>query len=454
MKARLITLAILLPFASATMADDAYTASHQGAIDSLLYYQIGGGAAIMPPPVRRSASPLTMGIGWNSDMMCGNFDINTTVRNQLNGMTDGFQQLMGDVIQSATGAVASLPAMVIQRANPQLYDLLTNGVLQGRLDFDKSLLSCQKMAEKMTDYVEDAAWLASAKAENLQSIAASDPDAIRAEQKAAREAAEKGKRWVGGARYGGRGQSPIRLVRDTTVAGWNLLNHQPVAGNTVIPATRCDGEVCTVWKKPTDAADWMNRVLGEQTINLSAETTEQQSGAQAGVGLHPLIHEEQEKIRPLLTALVSGEMKPTFANLAQVSGGSLMLSRGVVEALRDDPDAPLLIERLSGELALSRVTEQALLARRVLLAGRREPNIAAQKEAQTWLNEAGIQLDQELSQIKLEMDMRQALADNAASLTLQRRTTRNQLQGQATQTPDNSDQRIRTLNQPQPDAAP
>lgn len=202
------------------------------------------------------------------------------------------------------------------------------------------------------------------------------------------------------------------------------------------------------------AADWMNRVLGEQTINLSAETTEQQSGAQAGVGLHPLIHEEQEKIRPLLSALVNGEMKPTFANLAQVSGGSLMLSRGVVEALRDDPDASLLIERLSGELALSRVTEQALLARRVLLAGRREPNIATQKEAQTWLNEAGIQLDQELSQIKLEMDMRHALADNAASLTLQRRTTRNQLQGQATQTPDNSDQRIRTLNQPQPDAAP
>ena len=34
--------------------------------------------------------------------MCGNFDIDTTVRNQLNGITDGFQQLMGNVIQSAT----------------------------------------------------------------------------------------------------------------------------------------------------------------------------------------------------------------------------------------------------------------------------------------------------------------------------------------------------------------
>ncbi len=139
-----------------------------------MYYRIGGGTAITPPPTRRNTFPLTAGVSWNSDLMCGNFDIDTTVRNQLNGVTDGFQQLMGEVIESATSAVASLPAMVIQRANPQLYDLLTNGVLQGRLDFDKSLLSCQKMAGKMTDYALGPAWTQSAQAENYQGIAASE----------------------------------------------------------------------------------------------------------------------------------------------------------------------------------------------------------------------------------------------------------------------------------------
>lgn len=132
-------------------AADKYQYQQQGAISDWMYYRIGGGAAIPPSATRRNTFPLTAGVSWNSDMMCGNFDIDTTVRNQLNGVTDGFQQLMGEVIESATSAVASLPAMVIQRANPQLYDLLTNGVLQGRLDFDKSLLSCQKMAGKMTD---------------------------------------------------------------------------------------------------------------------------------------------------------------------------------------------------------------------------------------------------------------------------------------------------------------
>ena len=61
---------------------------------------------------------LSIGVGWSSDLMCGNFDISTTVKNQLNGLTDGFRNLMSNVISSATGAVASLPAMVIQRANP------------------------------------------------------------------------------------------------------------------------------------------------------------------------------------------------------------------------------------------------------------------------------------------------------------------------------------------------
>ncbi|MBC0030554.1 integrating conjugative element protein, partial [Escherichia coli] len=81
--------------------------------------------------------------------MCGNFDLKTTVSNQLNGVTDGFKNLMGDVIQGATGAVASLPAMVIQRANPGLYDALTNGVLQANVAFDKAQLNCQNMAKRM-----------------------------------------------------------------------------------------------------------------------------------------------------------------------------------------------------------------------------------------------------------------------------------------------------------------
>ncbi|HGB3473275.1 TPA: integrating conjugative element protein [Salmonella enterica subsp. diarizonae serovar 61:l,v:z35] len=428
-----------------------YGIDQQGAIADALYYQIGGGSVITPALTRRNTQLINMRAGWNADLICGNFDINTTVRNQLNGITDGFQQMMGDVIQSATSAVASLPAMIIQRANPQLYDLLTNGVLQARVDFDKSQLSCQKLAGKMTDFTYGSAWTQSAKAENYQNIVAGEPDAVRADRQSQKEAATKGKTWVGGEKRGGSGQKPIKLVGDTTRAGYNILNQRSVTDTGSVSRSQCQGQLCQTWTKPEDAVSWMTRVVGEQTINVAPDNdaggnSEMKTGARAGVGLSPLIEEEQEKIAQALADLVNGTMKPTPENLASASGGQLQLTRGVVEALRDEPDAAILAQRLSGEMALARVLEQALLARRTLLAGMREPNVAAEKEAQTQLNQTVMQLDRELDQLRLEMELRRSLAGNASTAILTRKSQRDITRGRAVQVEDDESKRVSDLS--------
>lgn len=450
---KLALIASLVAFLchSALAADTDYSVEQQGAIADALYYQIGGGSVITPALTRRNTQLLNVRAGWNADLMCGNFDISTTVRNQLNGVTEGFQDLMGNVIQSATAAVASLPAMIIQRANPQLYDLLTNGVLQGRVDFDKSQLTCQKMAEKMTDFAYGSAWTQSAKAENYQTVAASETDAVRAEKTVEKEAASKGKTWVGGQKRGGSGQPPIKLVGDTTKAGYNILNQRSATDTSSVSGSQCQGELCLVWSKPEDAATWVTRVVGEQTINVAPDndisgSSEEKTGSQAGVGLSPLIAEEQEKITEVLTELVNGSIKPTYENLSKASGGSLQLTRGVVEALRDEPDATVLVQRLSGEMALARVMEQALMARRTLLAGAREPNIAAEKEAQTQLNQTTVQLDQELNQLRLELEMRRMLADNASTSVLTRKTLRDVTRGEAVSVEDDGSKRVSDLS--------
>ena len=114
-------------------------------------YSIGGGRAVSMGGAGNMQS-IGVGIGWNSNLICGDMSITTTLQNQLNGITNGFQQIMSNVIQSATSAVASLPALIIQRADPGLYNLLTNGVLQARLDFDRSKLTCKAMANRMADW--------------------------------------------------------------------------------------------------------------------------------------------------------------------------------------------------------------------------------------------------------------------------------------------------------------
>ncbi|MGI4892650.1 MAG: integrating conjugative element protein, partial [Janthinobacterium lividum] len=168
-------------------------------------YSIGGGNAVSMGRAAGMRS-LGVGVGWNSNLICGDMSIQTTLKNQLNGITNGFQQIMSSVIQSATSAVASLPALIIQRADPGLYNLLTNGVLQARLDFDRSKLTCRAMAEKMAEMAGgQLGWSQMAEGLALRD-AVSSTDAVSAIEQAETRRGNDGVPWVGGSNAGGSGQ--------------------------------------------------------------------------------------------------------------------------------------------------------------------------------------------------------------------------------------------------------
>lgn len=60
--------------------------------------------------------------------------------------------------------------MVIQRANPGLYDMLTNGVLQANVAFDKAQLNCQNMAKRMMDFSDRSKWTQAAMMEEYKRL--------------------------------------------------------------------------------------------------------------------------------------------------------------------------------------------------------------------------------------------------------------------------------------------
>lgn len=411
----------LLLISIPTYALSTISFNENGAISDNIYYQIGGGAVVIPSFTRNETNVIGLGVSWKSNLMCGNFDINTTIRNQLNGATSGFKNLMGNVIQNATGAVMSMPAMIIQRANPQLYDLLTNGVLQGKLDFSDINQSCENMANKMADYAQDAGWLQLAKTENFATIASKEKDAVRAKNQADKEAGNNGVKWVGGKKHGGINQKPIKIVSDTAIAGYNLLNQRDADATSVI--NNCKGTICETWEKPSDAAEWLTKVTGEQQMVVCSDCNDTPK-TQSGVGLNPLIREEQERIAKELVDLVNGNKPVNAKNLSQVNGGSLQITRGLIEAVKDDPEADVLVAKLSGEMAASKVIEEALMARRILLAGMKEPNINKVKEAQDTLHKTLEQLDQEIEQLKLEIEMKKMFSGNTAKVILDRQQMR------------------------------
>ena len=86
--------------------------------------------------------------------------------------------------------------------------------------------------------------------------------------------------------------------------------------------------------------------------------------------------------------------------------------------------AGAIIDRLSGEIALARTLERALLVRRMLQAGKREPNIAAIGPAQEALETSLADLTAEIDGLLYELDVREAITSNTVQKLLVRRQQR------------------------------
>src|SRR6185437_6824949 len=314
--------------------------------------------------------------------------------------TTGFQQIMSTVIQNASAAVASLPALIIQRADPGLYNLLTNGILQARLDFDRSQLTCRTMANRMADLAGgEMGWDQLAQGIALkQSIASTD--AVTAIQTADATDGNNGVPWVGGTNAGGTGQPAIHVIGDVVRAGYNLLNGRAVTDTTSIASSACNNQLtCEAWSSPDNAASWAVRVLGdeqEQTCTDCTKTT-------PGVGLTPLVQQTYQTKLQAIDALLSGTQSLTTPNLEAAGSDAVPITRGVIEALRDDSDESLLTQRLASEVALSSVLEQALTLQRVLLTGAEEPNVATNQLAEQAITRQEHFLEQEIDNLKTEL---------------------------------------------------
>ncbi|MGX9309630.1 integrating conjugative element protein [Pantoea ananatis] len=458
------TGAIFLSLAMPALAIDTTLSSQgagvSGAINDGLFYSIGGGSVISPPSTRSNMSRLGLDGGWSSDLMCGNFDLKTTVGNQLNGITSGFKDLMGNVIQGATGAVMSMPAMAIQRANPGLYEMLTNGVLQAGLNFDKAQLNCQNMSKKLADYTLGSKWQQAAVSEEYKDIVASSGgDAVSSDQKLQKATGEEGVTWVGGQKRGGKGQPAIQPTRDLAKAGYNMMNSLPVTSNSSVGSSSCSGTVCQRYKSSDEAAAAVVKVLGDRSIRTCRETSECTSGGAdnqpgstvAGTGFSPVLEDATKTNLEQLSKLVNGQLQPTADNLAALKTGSLVVTRGVIQALRDDPDRAALVQRLAGELAMSDTVEAALTMRRMLTTGESEPNAAEQPEAIAEGDRRVDALDRELNALRNEMELRKSISSNSLLTTLERQGERNQ-DNQLQQKAGNQDQGFSQMGQPQPGA--
>lgn len=417
---------------SAEEANAGYGKAMKGAVNDNLFYSIGGGTVISRPPSSNNMEKLGLGISWNNDLLCGNFDLSTTVKNQLNGATDGFKNMMGDVINGATGAVASLPAMIIQRANPGLYELLTNGVLQANVAFDKAQLNCQTVSKKLADYTLSGKLTQTAIGQEFQSIVARTSDAVRADNTLKQSSGKEGIKWIGGQQRGGAGQKAIKPTYDIAKAGYNILNKQPATSDAAVSSSACNGSLCQKYKTSAEAANAVSKVLGDRALRTCASGSECGSGglenepgtSTPGEGFSPMLEKTTRENLDILVKLVNGNLAPNVKNLATLKTGDLAVTRGVIQALKDDPDNGALVQRLAGELAMADTVTTALAMRRMLMVGQSEPGVAAQEPIVAESDRRLAFLDREIQALKNEMEIRKSISNNSILVAITRQEAR------------------------------
>ena len=394
--------------------------------ESLWYYEIGG-AEPVSVPANPSVVSVTLGGSAQLGMgySCGKFDPVAAVTNTLNDIGAGIDNMMNAMTAAASAAIAALPALILQRANPGLYDMFQNALLQAEETMQLATKSCEQMEAEIAQGKNPYADLIVLSKGNDWKVqmGIGGNDAVTA--KAAVEASngDSGIPWVGG-QAGGAGQPVLAFTGDIVKAGYNINMNRPITMVGPVPpasATR----LTELWATPADARDWVVDVVGENIVT-TCDTCRKESIP--GIGLLPKLHQEATTVIVELQNLVSGATPLTLANLDQVTAPGVAITRQVIEAIREMPvpEQRLIMGRLVSEISTARTVEKAMYARRLLLTGRQVPEVYATEVAREHAEVSIVELDKEIENLLFETRVRKEVVSDTITTLLQRAAARRQ----------------------------
>ena len=412
---RIALFVLTLGFTLAIGGAQALTPSPSG--DGRLYYRIGGAQALGLPANRFATTtrlPLSVELGIN--YRCGQFDALAG----LNAAINQIVALLENIDDVIAAGLAVLPMYILQRVNPGLYDLLQNTLLRAEELVAVATKTCEQMESELArgqDPFED--WIVLSRGRDWKAVIGSGGvDVVSAKQNVDANLGVNGITWLCGQARGGEGQEPVRVVHDVTRAGWNvLMNRESCAQGVATGGGEETPRIAEIWSSPEEAAEWTVRVLGDEIVRtVSAEPDE----TQPGVGLLNPQDAESQEVAEALQGLVGGGTEPTLEALEAVTAPGTLITRQVIESIQARPasEQALFIGKLAGQVALERTVERALLARRMLVTGMRDPHVAATPAARQ-LQPFLAELDREIDNLLFETRVRKEISSRTAELLLE-----------------------------------
>jgi integrating conjugative element protein (TIGR03755 family) len=423
MKCRTFLIAAIAQFA-ATQTTLAQTAAPTE--DGQWYYEIGGAEPVSLPP-RRDLQSLTLGgsVELGLGYSCGVFDPVAAVSNRLNDIGTGVDDMMGAMTTAASSAIAALPALILQRANPGLYDLFQNALLKAEESMQIATQSCEAMEAEIARGKNPYADLItlSKGSDWKRQMGIGGNDAVTAKASVDSSNGDNGIPWINGD-AGGRGQAPIAMTSDIVAAGYRINLNQPVNAATE-PQSIVDARLQQVFPSVEDARTWTVAVIGDNIVTTCDGCLKD---AVPGTGLLPQKQIEQDQITADFQALMGNSSLLTRDNLERVSAPGVAITRQVIEAIWELPESEqsLILGRLVAEIATARTIEKSLLARRLLLSGRQVPEVYATAIATEHIAASIDELDDEIDNLLFETRVRREIVSDTAAVLLRRAAIKRQ----------------------------
>ncbi|TVU70415.1 integrating conjugative element protein [Pseudoalteromonas distincta] len=422
MKKTIVFTALLLAFTSNN------TLGAEKKLDPRLVFEIGGKAKIKQR--RNRLIPVGAGVRWETPM-CGNFDMSLSVSNVLNGVSGQLEKLADDLLASVTGAISNWPMMEIARADPQLYEFIQQGKVEASEIFNGSVASCEEMTDKIISEGYGTAgsvgsWVDMSGFEDWGNTDSDNDDVVQKDDDIKENKGDSGVTWIDGRKAGGKDQDPIETVADTVKAGTNLLSNRNVRSNSNFPDSEGVNSpwFAKYWSDPEDAAKWVISIVGETTLRTCLEC--ERLNTTPGKGVYSILEEKQNQLELRLIALLDAPIVSYDAEILEaVSAPGYAISQQVMEALKSESIYQTsLVERLAEEVAIVDTVERLIAARRILLTGKKEANIAQNPDAVLIIDNRITELGQEMELLRQDAELRATTKQSVAVTLIERKMQR------------------------------
>lgn len=414
MKQKALVLSILL---STSMMANAINMQLPDAQDADWYYDLGGEKTVSAPLSSQTNSIVLGGSAkWGMGSSCGAFDPTLGIANTLNGVKSGIDSFQQQLVGAATSAISSLPLLILQRANPGLYDMLMSSMSSAQTKLSLSTKNCENaMAEigKGDNPYED--WVTVSRTRDWQTemgggnYKAASNDVNTAKENVEKANGENGVTWIEGQDAGGRNQPPINIPTDVVKAGYNTTLNRSAGSSAAAPQN--GSRMVDLWKTPQDAQAFSRSLLGESKISTYNNHPVQ---SLPGRGISFEIDKEVESLSPKFDGLLSGDTEINYTSLKDISAPNILVTGDIIHTLQgfSPSKQSILKNKLIQEIATARTVERALLLRRLILTGQQDPNVSASGVGVEASQSSVDRLTMDINNVMFEIDVNKKLASS------------------------------------------